>query len=263
LICQLKLRRVRKGPSTDKRLNMKKRKSEQAQKVRIVLVEPEYEINLGYAARAMANFGFEELYIVNPKVEVGFNAKMFAKHAFHILQKAKVVATLSEALRGCDFVVGTTGIVGRSRNIIRNPITPAKFSREMRKLDGKFAILFGREGTGLNKEEVARCDFLVTIPASQSYPVLNLSHALAIVLYELSSSKGEDMIIRASGEEKEMLIRCFNSIVDHFSKRLRSPEKIKLSFRRVIGRSLISEVEAAAILCIFQRIRKRLKIKEM
>ena len=241
---------------------MRVKKSKGIQKnVRIVLVEPEYEINIGHAARVMANFGFDELYIVNPKVEIGFNARMFAKHASHILKKAKVVAHFEEAVRNCNFVVGTTGIVGRSRNIIRNPITPARFAREMRKLNGKFAILFGREGTGLSKDEVRKCDFLVTIPASEKYPVLNLSHALAVVLYELSSKKGGSMITRASGEEKEMLIRCFNSIVDHFSAGLRSPEKIKLSFRRVVGRSLISDIEAAAILCVFQRTRKKLKIK--
>ena len=66
------------------------------------------------------------------------------------------------------------------------------------------------------------------------------------------------MIIRAGGEEKEMLIRCFDSIVDYFSPQLRSPAKIKLSFKRVIGRSLISNVEAAAILCALQRTRKKL-----
>lgn len=241
---------------------MRNRKAKQ-QSVRIVLVEPEYEINIGHVARVMANFGFEELYIVNPKVEIGFNAKMFAKHALHILQEAKVVPRLEDALRGCNFVVGTTGIVGRGRNIIRNPLTPSKFAMEMGKLNGRFALLFGREGTGLNQEEIKRCDFLVTIPANDKYPVLNISHALAIVLYELSSKKEVNMIIQASGEEKDMLIRCFNSIVNHFSSQLRSPEKIKLSFRRVVGRSLISDVEAAAMLCVFQRIRKKLKIKEI
>jgi tRNA/rRNA methyltransferase len=242
---------------------MKNRKPEQLQSaVRVVLVEPEYEINLGYVARTMANFGFEELYIVNPKVEIGFNANMFAKHASHILKNAKIVHRLEDALKGCDFVVGTTGIIGRGRNIIRNPITPAKFARDMKKLDGRFALLFGREGTGLNQEEIRKCDFLVTIQADKNYPVLNLSHALAIMLYELSSSKRENMIIRAGGEEKEMLIECFDSIVDYFAPQLRSPGKIKLSLKRVIGRSLISDVEAAAILCVLQRIRKKLKIKK-
>jgi len=242
---------------------MKKRNLDGMQNsVRIVLVEPEYEINLGYVARAMANFGFEELYIVKPKVEIGFNANMFAKHAFHILKNAKIVPRLDDAVRGCDFVVGTTGIIGRGRNIIRNPITPAKFAAEIRKLDGRFALLFGREGTGLNQEEIRKCDFLITIQADEKYPVLNLSHALAIILYEISSSKKGNMIIRAGGEEKEMLIRCFDSIVDYFSPQLRSPAKIKLSFKRVIGRSLISNVEAAAILCALQRMRKKLKIKK-
>jgi tRNA/rRNA methyltransferase len=243
---------------------MRKRKTKQSKRqFRIVLVEPEYEINIGHVARVMANFGFSELYIVNPKVEIGFNARMFAKHASPLLQGAKIVFCLEDALKGCNFVVGTTGIVGRGRNIIRNPITPAKFAGEAKKLNGRFALLFGREGTGLNQGEIKRCDFLVTIPADKNYPVLNLSHALAIILYELSSNKEGSMIIQASGEEKEMLIRCFNSIVDHFSKRLRSPEKIKLSFRRVIGRSMVSDVEAAAILCVLQRTRKKLKIKKI
>jgi tRNA/rRNA methyltransferase len=231
--------------------------------VRIVLVEPEYEINIGHAARVMANFGFDELYMVNPKVEIGFNAKMFAKHASHILQNARIVNNLEDALRGCDFVVGTTGIVGRSRNVIRNPVTPEKFASDTGKLKGKFALLFGREGTGLNKNEVKRCDFLVTIPASEDYPILNLSHALAIVLYELASNKSQVMIATASEKEKEMLIRCFNSIVDSFSAQLRSPDKIKQSFKRVVGRSLVSDVEASAILCALQRIRKKLKIKKL
>jgi len=231
-------------------------------KVRVVLVEPEYEINIGHVARVMANFGFEELYIINPKVEIGFNARMFAKHATHILQKAKQVDNLEDALVGCDFVVGTTGIISRSRNIIRNPISPAAFAEKMKKVDGKFAVLFGREGTGLSKQEIKRCDFLVTIPADENYPVLNVSHALAVVLYELSMKKNEEMIERAGGKEKEMLIRCFNSIVDYFSPKLRSPEKIKLSFKRVIGRSLISKVEANAILCALQKVRKSLKIKK-
>lgn len=233
-----------------------------SKRIRIVLVEPEYEINIGYAARAMANFGFEELYIVNPKVEIGFNARMFAKHAAPILEKAKIVKHLDDAVRGCDFVVGTTGIVSRSRNIIRNPIPPARFAKEVGKVDGSFALLFGREGTGLSKEEIKRCDFLVTIPADENYPVLNISHALAIILYELSLKKNEEMIVEAGGEEKEMLIRCFNSIVDYFSPKLRSPEKIKLSFRRVIGRSMISKIEATSISCALQRVRKSLKIKK-
>jgi len=240
---------------------MKSRKPRRA--VRIVLVEPEYEINIGHVARVMANFGFDELYMVNPKVEIGFNARMFAKHASHILQKARVVGRLEDALKGCDLVVGTTGIVGRSRNVIRNPVTPAKFANDISKLNGKLALLFGREGTGLNKNEVKRCDFLVTIPASEDYPVLNLSHALAIVLYELASNKNQVMITTASEEEREMLIRCFNSIVDNFSMQLRSPDKIKQSFKRVVGRSLVSDVEAAAILCVLQRIRKKLKIKRL
>jgi len=230
--------------------------------LRIILVEPEYEINLGYAARVLANFGFKELYIVKPKVKIGFNARMFSKRAYPILKSAKIVKTLSEATRDCDFLVGTTGVVGRGKNILRNPLTPSNFAKKIESLDGKIALLFGREGTGLTKKEIEKCDFLVTIPASDEYPVLNVSHAMGIVLYELFNLERKKLIKGASRKEKERLLETFNEIVDYFAERLRNPEKIKLAFKRVIGRSLISDIESRAMLSVFERMKSRLGIRE-
>ena len=231
-------------------------------KLRIILVGPEYEINLGHAARVLANFGFDELCIVRPKVKIGFNAKMFSKRAYPILQNAKIFKSLDEATKDCDFLVGTTGIVGRSKNVLRNPLTPRSFANKIKSIDGKTALLFGREGVGLTKKEIEKCDFLVTIPASNEYPVLNVSHAMAVVLYELFNLKKTKFIKRASREEKERLLETFNKFVDFFAERLRNPEKIKLSFKRIVGRSLISEVESRAILSIFERIKNKLRIRE-
>lgn len=231
-------------------------------KLRIVLVGPEYEINLGHAARVLANFGFNELYIVKPKVKIGFNAKMFSKRAYPILQNAKIFRSLDEATKDCDFLVGTSGVIGRSKNVLRNPLTPKNFANKIKSLDGRIALLFGREGVGLTKKEIEKCDFLVTIPTSKEYPVLNVSHAMAIVLYELFDVKKTKFIKRASREEKERLLQTFNEFVDFFAERLRNPEKIKLSFKRIVGRSLISEVESRAILSIFERIKNQLRIRE-
>lgn len=225
-------------------------------RIRIVLVEPMHEINIGYCCRAMKNFGFGELFLVKP-CAVGRKAQMYSKHARDVLANAHRVRSLGAATRGCDFVVGTTGVLRRSSAVLRNPITPREFARIAKGKKAKFAVLFGREGTGLAKGEIAKCDFMVSIPASQEYPVLNVSHALAVVLYELFITKKPKLLEEASGREKETLNEMFAGIVDVFEREMRNADKAKLAFRRVVGRALIERTEARALLGVFQRVRKR------
>jgi len=231
---------------------------------RIILVEPEYEANLGACARLIKNFGHSELWLVKPKADVdGSEAVKYAKHSKEILENAHITGSIAAATGGCDFVVGTTGVLGRWKGTIRNPLTLRQFIAKVRKRDATYAILFGREGTGLNEQEISACDLLVTIPAGDEHPILNLSHALAVVLYELSSIKfpgRRKHYIRKAGEgEKEALVGKFGEMLGVIGPEMRYPEKVKIAFRRVLGRSLISDLEAAALLGAFGRIRKRMK----
>lgn len=231
---------------------------------RIVLVEPEYEANLGACARLIKNFDFGELWLVNPKADLrGKEAIKYAKHSKEILENAKIAKSIREAARGCDFIVGTTGILNRWKGAIRNPLTLRQFVEAAgKRRKGSFAILFGREGTGLSEEEISACDFLITIPANDAHPILNLSHALAIVLYELSQfrmpGRRRHFIEKAGEGEKEELIARFEEMMGVVGGEMRYPEKVKRAFRRVVGRSLISNLEAAALLGAFGRIRKRM-----
>ena len=230
---------------------------------RIILVEPEYEANLGACARLLKNFGYSEMWLINPKADLkGKEAIKYAKHSAEILENAKICKTISAATKGCDFIVGTTGILNRWKGAIRNPLMLSQFIEAARKRrKGTYAILFGREGTGLNEGEISACDLLITIPTSDAHPILNLSHALAITLYGLSAikfpGKQKHFIEKAGEGEKEALIRRFGEMLDLVSSDMRYPEKVKRAFRRVIGRSLISSLEAAALLGAFGRIRKR------
>ncbi len=230
---------------------------------RVVLVEPEYEINIGYCARIMKNFGFDELVLVHPKTKIDFDAVMYSKHAHDVLKNARIARNFSDAVKGCDFVVGTTGILRRGRTTLRNPISPKQFAARAAKSNARFALVFGREGTGLNKKEIAACDFLITIPASECYPVLNISHALAVILYELFSLNKEKtkMLKRASAREKEMLLKTFNEITDVFAPHLRNAQKVKLAFKRVVGRALTSDIEASSIICVLRRAADKLRKK--
>ena len=77
---------------------------------KIIIVEPRYQINLGYMARVSKNFGVERLFLVNPRTKIGGRAIMFSKHAKDLLLNAKVYKSLEQAIIGCDIVIGTTGI---------------------------------------------------------------------------------------------------------------------------------------------------------
>ena len=231
---------------------------------RIILVEPEYEINLGSCARLLKNFGYSEMWLVNPKADLkGREAIKYAKHSAELLENAKLAKSIKAATKGCDFIVGTTGVLNRWKGAIRNPLTLKQFADAVRKKKGAYAILFGREGTGLSEKEISECDLLVTIPASDAHPILNLSHAVAITLYELSSIKfpgKQKHYIRKAGEgEKAALETKFGEMLDIVGNDMRYPEKVKRAFRRVVGRSLISDLEAAALLGAFGRIRKRMR----
>ncbi|MFA6328037.1 MAG: RNA methyltransferase [Candidatus Micrarchaeia archaeon] len=231
---------------------------------RVVLVSPEYELNVGAVARAMANFGFSDLAIVAPKCDPrGFDAIMHSKHARNLLESAKICKTLSQATRGCKLAVGATGIIFRHwHTTIRSPISLETFAKKAQAArEGKIALVFGNEGVGLSEQDISDCDFLVTIPTSDAYPVLNLSHAVAIALYELSSYAPR-AYVPAGENEKEALIRAFSLITDKFSSELRNPRKVKVAFRRIVGKSMATDKECAAVLGVLRRAEREIGKKK-
>lgn len=228
---------------------------------RIILVRPKYEMNIGAVARAMKNFGFSELYIVSPECDpLGFDAIKYSKHARDILESAKICKTFAQAKKGCKLTVGTTGILYRHwDDTFRSPITLKQLSGKLGKSkEGRVAVAFGHEGIGLTLDDINQCDFLITIPTHYKYPVLNLSHAVAIVLYELSNLnyKTYEPVAEA---QKEQMIKAFSLLVDKFKLVMRNPEKVKIAFRRMAGKSMLSDKECVSILGVLRRANSKLK----
>lgn len=158
--------------------------------IAVVLAEPEISENIGSVARVMKNFGAKELLLVAPPRYQESHAERTACHAQDLLSAAKWHETLEDALAPFQEVVGFTGRISRLNH---SPLTIEEWSKQFKLTawQHKTALVFGPESTGLRLEQLAQCRTFVTIPANPEYSSLNLSHAVAIVLYELARGKSE------------------------------------------------------------------------
>jgi tRNA/rRNA methyltransferase len=153
----------------------------------IVLVSPRNPLNIGAAARAMANFGFTRLTVVAPYEEHWREAKS-AVGASDLLLSAKRVERLAEAVADCTFVVGTGSLARRKPEQLRVPL-PELAPLLHRRLDlgGRIALVFGSEKRGLSRDDLAQCHVITAIPTEPAQPSMNLGQAVAVCLYEIAS----------------------------------------------------------------------------
>jgi len=229
-------------------------------RIRVVLVEPKSEGNVGAVARAMRNFGARDLVLVKPCL-LGDEAYKRAMHGVSVLQSATTVDSFDAAVKGADFLVGTSGIDTRSeKRFARISVTPRDLAERLAPMQGTVAVAFGREDFGLFEMELARCDLLVTIPAAADYPILNLSHAVTILLYELYAARVSTRARReASGLEKEKLHDAFAALLaaTHYPEHKRA--RTKVMFRRLMGRAVPSTWEFHAFMGALQRATRRIE----
>ncbi|MDR0309807.1 MAG: RNA methyltransferase [Candidatus Methanoplasma sp.] len=220
--------------------------------VRIVLVGPKFEGNIGAVARSMANFDVRELYLVDP-CAVGDDAYRRAKHGSDILENAVTVGTLEEALEDCFLVAGTSGITTKGdRNYTRLPVLAGEFAQHVSGYEEKIAVVFGREDIGLFQEELNKCDVLITVPASDVYPILNLSHAASLVMYELfQTGKAARRAEPADRAEKEYMLSFFDDLMDAIDYPEHRRSDTSVMFRRMMGRSIPTKYEYNTIMGIF------------
>ena len=200
----------------------------------------------------MANFNVSELYLVDPCI-LGDDALRRAKHGSDILHNAVIVDTIEEALDGCFLVAGTSGVTTkRDRNYARIPIPAKEFAQQMNGYEEKIALVFGREDTGLLQEEVNKCDVLITVPTSEENPILNLSHAATIVMYEMFQT---GICMRrsepADRAEKELMFNFFVELMDAIDYPVSRREGTEVMFRRMMGRSIPTKYEYNTIMGIF------------
>jgi tRNA (cytidine32/uridine32-2'-O)-methyltransferase len=170
--------------------------------IRVVMVETTHPGNIGAAARAMKTMGYNNLYLVKPKVYPNAEATARAAGADDILSTAIVCDSLEDALQGCVTVVASTA---RPRTISHPVFTPREYAPklfEMLKL-GPVALVFGRESSGLSNEELEYCNAILQIPTNPEFSSLNVASAVQILCYEFNQLLQPDAVDKIDAESDD------------------------------------------------------------
>lgn len=225
----------------------------------VVLVGPENPGNIGFVTRALANFGVHELRIVGEDHRQDQFAQMLSVHAHEILDNAGVFESLDAALVDIDLAWAATARTGGNHSVTR-ALVPLSELPDPNAIDGRIALVFGRESTGLFNDEIALCDLVFTIPASKEYPSFNLSHAVSIVLFHLFSKYALEEPRRpyearaATYREREQVYKFFDVIVDRLNLKEHKIPIAKQVFRNLLGRAYMTGREVSTLTGVIRRI---------
>jgi tRNA/rRNA methyltransferase len=185
----------------------------------VVLVSTRNPLNIGASARAMANFGFSRLRVVNA-YDVAFREARSAVGAAPLLQSAEDYSSLAEAVADCPLVVGTTSVGHRG---LQHPLRRLEYgARLIRRALSKapVALLFGSEKFGLSNQDLSHCHWLMRIPTVDADLSMNLGQAVALCLYELArdaraaAAKVPRTIARATAGETEQVTLLLLEILE-------------------------------------------------
>jgi tRNA/rRNA methyltransferase len=229
----------------------------------VVLIAPRNPLNIGAAARAMSNFGFFDLRLVNP-YNVAFREAKSAVKAGEILARAREYQTIAEAVADCSLVVGTTSIGHRA---LEHPLRRLEYGgRLIRKhmADSNAALLFGSEKFGLSNDDMAHCHWLMRIPTREEHGSMNLGQAVAVCLYELARNpaavrRAPEPKQAATAGDLERLTALFLDILrksGYVHARVAGSTELKL--RRLIRRMNLSAHDAEVWLGMARQIQWKL-----
>lgn len=232
-------------------------------RLRVVLVATRNPLNLGAAARAMSNFGFLRLRVVNP-YQVAFREARSATDAAPLLARAEEYKSVAEAVADCSLVAGTTA--GRSRELhhpLRRLEEDARLIRR-RLHSGRVALLFGSEKRGLSNQDLSHCHWLLRIPTREEHASMNLGQAVAVCLYELAretrSRRGSEKIkAAASGESERFTGLLLESLAASGYLKPRSGAATREKVRRLVRRLQLPASDAEVWLGMLRQIAWKLR----
>ncbi|MCK4535422.1 MAG: RNA methyltransferase [Desulfuromonadales bacterium] len=217
-------------------------------------MEPQGPRNIGSVARAMANFGMNDLRLVQPQTDhLQEEARQMAVKAGGILEQARICPDLQTALADCHCAFGTTRRLGKYRVDILNPDDAALQVLPLLE-EGRVAMVFGREDRGLKTEEIDLCQRLVTIPTDDRLPSMNLAQSVGICLYEVYRQHGRALGKTTGGKKlaeapdvEAMFAHMHQTFLDIDYLNPQNPEHILRTYRRLLGRAGLDPREVRAL----------------
>ena len=226
----------------------------------IILSRPEESRNVGAVCRAMANNGLKKLRIVGKKSDFDEErVRILAIHASPIWERAEFFDTITDAAKDCVLCAGTTRRRGKKRGKL---LLPEEFSETASPItqNGKIAVVFGNERTGLEEEELDECTLGVTIPSSAEFGSLNLSHAVQIISYHLYRNfldEGKKISRGSVPVTLDRLGKTVTEIADSLQKigffKWTGKSDMEKFWTDVLSRAALSESEAAYIEKVFSK----------
>ena len=238
------------------------------ERLRFVLVGTSHPGNIGAAARAMKTMGFSELVLVNPRFPDAVQqdeAIAFASGALDVLGKARVVASIEEALDGCNFAAALSA---RLREYSPPIVTPRELAGKLAANGGlKTALVFGSERYGLPNEVIEKCNVLINIPANSDYSSLNLAQAVQVLAYEARlAEQGDGIRPTAIGFQGEAAsVTQIDGMYTHLEEALvaiefldpDNPKKLMSRLKRLFSRTQLETEEVNILRGIARQMLKK------
>ena len=183
--------------------------------IKIILIEPSGPINIGSIARLCLNYNIDQLRIVSPKCDIySVETKKMALKGIKFIKECNLYESLIDSIADCDLVLATCGRIDYPRDYEPDSLENiANWIRKFKKIKN-LAIVFGREDRGLTNRELLMAHKVFTINTHKNFPSLNLSHAVSIVLYELSKITKADNVKK----EKNLDFATSKQIEDSFTE---------------------------------------------
>lgn len=233
--------------------------------IRIVLIQPQFPGNIGAVARAMKNMGLTRLYLVNPAQFPHKDAFIRATNAHDVLENAVVADSLSDVIKNCRLVIGTST---RGRGCAVPALTARETASKIipEAKNSQVALLFGTEASGMTGEDIKRCNYYGYIPANPEYTSLNLAAAVQTFCYEIFQATDTDK----SGPEEISSSYPDNQQLEYFYQHLeqvllasgfiikKHPGQIMARLRRLFARARPDEKEMNILRGILSSIEKKL-----
>ena len=238
-------------------------------KFEFILVEPSHPGNIGASARAIKNMGFKNLSLVKPKGFPDDEAFYRAKGAKDILENVKIFDDLASALKDSTLIFGTSA---RTRTIPWPTKTSLELKdtldNELKNMNSKICLVFGREISGLSNEELQMCDYHIKIPTEEDFSSINLSHSVQIISYVLKMEI--DNQDQYSNEEQSSLTFQDNEyLIEHFDEVMKkidfydqeNPKQVKTRIRRLVKRLKPDKLEMGILRGFLAKIEQVLNKK--